>query len=559
MTATRIDTNALTPANATGAADSLSEFNDEVIAAINSHADDIDNSAGAVPTENVMNYSATGDGATDDSEAFRDAIAAAVVSGREVYVPNGTYLLGRDGGNFYCLNLPASVVVRGESRGGAILKMKAGAADSVRLIRAEGEDVAILNLTLDGNKASQTANEHRHGVFADGTTRLHLQRVTSQNFTGDGIYLYTAANDTTVIDCKCSDNDRNGITFGGAGTDGIFLVGGQYIGNAYQQVDSEPGGAVANVTLDGVYIDPGGASNDYVLTCSGYTATDGQRGDSWTVANCVINGPIFVVWCDKVTFIGNRGISESTDKPHLSVYRKCKGVTLIGNHFRSTLNAGSDKMVVHIFGTDNTNGDLAERVIVQGNTVQNDQGEGMGIYVSAAEDVSIQGNTVVGAGTNTPGYWGIYVRSTLAAFPMRSARVLGNHVKNFGSGAVAFAGSGAAQILTADCSHNTFDSDVASVQPIGISFNVDGSGAVQRATAIGNNCTGNTTTEISDYPADGVVLIGGNHGERGIYSVSGDPGGVLTAQIGSMALRRNGGAGTTLYVSEAGGTAWAAK
>lgn len=47
----------------------------------------------------------------------------------------------------------------------------------------------------------------------------------------------------------------------------------------------------------------------------------------------------------------------------------------------------------------------------------------------------------------------------------------------------------------------------------------------------------------------------------GIYLVEGTPEGALSATQGSLALRRDGGAGTTLYVKESGlgNTGWVAK
>ena len=47
----------------------------------------------------------------------------------------------------------------------------------------------------------------------------------------------------------------------------------------------------------------------------------------------------------------------------------------------------------------------------------------------------------------------------------------------------------------------------------------------------------------------------------GIYVVEGSPEGSLVANVGSMALRRDGGAGTVLYVKESGlgNTGWVAK
>jgi len=46
-----------------------------------------------------------------------------------------------------------------------------------------------------------------------------------------------------------------------------------------------------------------------------------------------------------------------------------------------------------------------------------------------------------------------------------------------------------------------------------------------------------------------------------IYTGTGSPNGVVTASVGSLFLRKDGGAGTTLYVKESGtgNTGWVAK
>ncbi len=533
----------------------LSNFRRDLADALDaSLADD-----GQSETYNASEYGAAGDGSADDSAALRLAIAAASAAGGGiVHLPNGTYIVSRDGSSAYCLAVPANVSLRGASRGGCILKQAAGIAASIRLLYFNGADSGVSDLTLDGNKSSQSVNEQRHGIFADGCTRLRVERVTSQNFTGDGFYLYTSANDSLFLDCRATTNDRNGLTLAGAGQDGVTILGGQYEANAAQQIDSEPAGPTTNVSIVGAFIDPG-VSNDYVLTCSGVSATVRSRG--WTIAGCTINGPIAATWCDEVVLTGNRGVNASTDKPSLYVYRRCIGVIAQGNHFNTTANAGGDKMAVYITGTDDVTGDQPQRVIIQGNTIKAGYTSSpIGVIVHSAEDVLIVGNTIIGSGAVTGGT-GIFIRHALPTWPMRSARVIGNHVKNFGARAVAFAGSGASQILTADVSHNTFDSDTASVQTQGIDFNVDVANAVQQATAIGNNCTGYTVTEIAAYPSNGVVLIGGNHGDRGVYSITNTPEGALTAPVGSMALRRDGGTSTTLYVKESGSSTagWVAK
>lgn len=75
-----------------------------------------------------------------------------------------------------------------------------------------------------------------------------------------------------------------------------------------------------------------------------------------------------------------------------------------------------------------------------------------------------------------------------------------------------------------------------------------------------------TLTTALDVDPDGVttygtyVQIGGTTGPK-IFSGSGSPEGVVTAVVGSLYTRTDGGAGTTLYVEEsgAGNTGWVAK
>ncbi|MDQ3224439.1 MAG: hypothetical protein M3Q75_13350, partial [Gemmatimonadota bacterium] len=56
-------------------------------------------------------------------------------------------------------------------------------------------------------------------------------------------------------------------------------------------------------------------------------------------------------------------------------------------------------------------------------------------------------------------------------------------------------------------------------------------------------------------------LMGGTQGGEGIWSVFGTPEGQIVAYVGSVAYRRNGGAGTTMYIKESGtgNVGWVAK
>ncbi len=433
--------------------------------------------------------------------------------------------------------------------------------DSVRLIYCDAADAGIADMTLDGNKANNTTQEHRHGTFLDGSTRFRIERVAAQNFTGDGFYLYTDADHTTIKDCYSTGNERNGLTLGGSGQTGARIIDSIFVDSTAQQIDSEPGGPVTDVVISGCYLDSG-ASDQAALTISGFSAA--SRSDGWTVTNNVINGPVFQVWADNTTITGNKITSNATELPAVYIYRTCKGVVVSGNQLRATANVhAGDNAVVLIYGTGA--GDSPSNVTITGNSIKQDLESAIGIYCSGCIDVTIEGNTLRGsADSAVAGYYGIVGRATIVATPFRSFKVLGNYIQNFAAGGVAIYGSGASTMLACDVSYNTFDSTFAGVQPIGVAFDLDGAGAALRCTGIGNMILGEVAYVISDYPGGTgkVLLIGGNWRRHGIYSCIGDPAGVINDWIGSVAFRRDGGAATCMYVKESGDqttAGWVAK
>lgn len=68
--------------------------------------------------------------------------------------------------------------------------------------------------------------------------------------------------------------------------------------------------------------------------------------------------------------------------------------------------------------------------------------------------------------------------------------------------------------------------------------------------------TANSFTAVQTFPAGGIVL-----GTVKVMAGTGSPAGVVAAPVGSLFLRSDGGANTSMYVKESGtGTSgWAAK
>ena len=107
---------------------------------------------------NVLDYGAVGDGVANDAAA----ITAAVATGKNVYLPKGTY--------YYNTNTPTQLntgqVVFGDGQGQTIVKSGTDAAGSFGIFYASAKNyVGVHSLTLDGNSTVS-------GVAAGGDRSL---------------------------------------------------------------------------------------------------------------------------------------------------------------------------------------------------------------------------------------------------------------------------------------------------------------------------------------------------------------------------------------------------
>src|SRR5258708_1915445 len=75
----------------------------------------------------------------------------------------------------YALLARGGTHLRGAGQGATTLQEAPGLPGSVRLLYVTGDDIRIEDLTLDGNKANQTVDEHRACIFATQTNRLLVQ------------------------------------------------------------------------------------------------------------------------------------------------------------------------------------------------------------------------------------------------------------------------------------------------------------------------------------------------------------------------------------------------
>jgi hypothetical protein len=449
---------------------------------------------------NVRDFGAVGDGAADD----RAAIQAALDSGdSDVLVPPGDYLVGK-GSGAWCLLVPAGVTLHSwPSTLPAVLRQAPAIGANVRLLQIAAPNVAIKDITLDGDRAMQTPDEHRSGVFATGAPNLTLQRVVAKNFTGDGFYIHIGSNDPLIDECIAYDNTRNGITFGG-GTTGGYVTGGDYTGNGAQQIDSE-GGAVADLTIKGVTLNVG-AGNDFALTISG--ASQIARSHSWLVEDCDIAGGINVVWADDITIRNCHGVNPTT-KASCTVYRRCDRVRIEGCDWTMTQTSVNSLGVVTLTGTGTMS--APSHVLVTRCRLRSiGKAQAFGVRVDGALSVEISDNEIHGPALPAAGYAGVYLRATNAIEDFKSAVVRRNRVSNWGACGVIVTGNGAARLRLLDISDNIFDDNGEAMTKA--LYLDDGTGAARDVRQRGNLALGGCTMLMGRAPA-GVVSPWGD-GDR---------------------------------------------
>jgi hypothetical protein len=460
----------------------------------------------AASAVNVRDFGATGNGVTDDRVAVQAALDAG--AGHEVYFPAGTYLMSHQPGAFWCIKVAAGTQLLGADRAGTKLIMAPGQPASVPLIRVEdAPDVTISTMTLDGAKATQTVDPQRHGVFTKHSPRLSLRHVTAQNFSGDGFYIYDGSDDATAQDVRSTGNDRNGLTLGG-GTDTTTVVKSQFVGNKAEQFDSEggpQGGPINHVTLIGNVFDAQGASDDYVLTMTGSSAS--VRSASWTVTDNTVNGAALALWITDVVYARNHGVNPST-KPALYVYRTSDRIRISNNTLADTGPASFDAGgIIYIVSTNV--GQSPDNVVVEDNTLSTTQ-PANGVTALGVRDVQIVHNTITGAGAARTSEAGVFVRTTHVDEPVEHVIVQRNTIANFGNYGVLLGGNGAAQIKRVEITGNAFrDTSVVPTMVTALNLNEGSFNQALDVTVGSNTLSGGTTTLLVHPPAGVAGAIDG--------------------------------------------------
>jgi hypothetical protein len=194
----------------------------------------------------VRAFGAKGDGVTDDTAAFRNALAAAsAAGGGVVMVPEGTY-------NFTWFNVQSNVTLQGVGRGATLLYRTAlgeiAPSGQSRLfgIRLTGDYAVVRDLSVRGiwNPADPTTQtfDFNIAVMGDGVSRTLVENVETYNahigYNVGGIIAdvsnYSGQNHNRVVNCYAHDTYDLGFGFVAKGTADADTAVGNVLMNCWQ-------------------------------------------------------------------------------------------------------------------------------------------------------------------------------------------------------------------------------------------------------------------------------------------------------------------------------------
>ena len=166
-------------------------------------------------------FSAIGDGVTDDSAAVFAALDYCGCNGVDLRVPKGTYLVSQA----YTFKSGFRIVGAGA---GSIFKLAAGStitAGSALFALLPGVGTTIENLVIDGNKASNASLSIDGFRVPSAVSDLSMRNVVIKNMPGNasngsGITIATTLQDLAFSEIRCESNDNYGILV----TDGDDIV-----------------------------------------------------------------------------------------------------------------------------------------------------------------------------------------------------------------------------------------------------------------------------------------------------------------------------------------------
>lgn len=210
--------------------------------------------------------------------------------------------------------VPANTRLSGAGTGSTTLAFADGTdLDLAGLIRVEGDDVAVSDLTVDGNRANVSNDGKEYGLYSSGTENLLVERVRIRDCPGygfdphrsgdspgrnlmiadcvsvnNGVDGFTIAGieGCTISDCRSHDNDRHGFNLTDDVGAGVTLdnceshengASGMVVQNGYRDV-AIVGGEISTNGECGVLVGTGGGEASEVRVDEATIAENGSYG-----------------------------------------------------------------------------------------------------------------------------------------------------------------------------------------------------------------------------------------------------------------------------------------
>lgn len=495
---------------------------------------------------NVRDFGAKGDGATDDRASINNALASAP-SGGAVFIPAASFAVSGT------ITVPAGKTLQLDA--GATLALANSANATV--VNLAGAGSTLTGGTISANGANQSGGS---GVtIASGATGAAVRRVTVANAYLYGIYAPNS-NYVTIEDCVVTDSGNIGIFIeasAGAAADVISPT------IRHCRVDRT--GKGTGVAEGGIKVHGNGTYKvlrPTVLGCR--VLMPFSPTDTTAIPIEIFNGSNYGTVNDNHTLGGSMGISidrsdHSTVVGNQVYGANVYGIELAGSKYctvaGNTIDGKNDSGTVIMDEGISLTGSspYSDYAAITGNTIRNytavgihtrfnargsitgngidhvNSGNTYGIHLQNANGIDIVGNHVFG---NLVGLKGVLADKS------NDINIVGNYFKNLVQETV---------LVFADAA-GTYSN-------FNISGNLDvGSAAVNTQTSGGATISGMRVFTGAQWYLDFVSNVR-------VLSFAATPEGAVTAGIGSLCLRTNGGAGTSLYVKESGtgNTGWAAK
>jgi hypothetical protein len=501
-------------------------------------------------------------------QAWDDVSAA---GGGTVVLPD-MYTVDRKEGTFYCLLARDNVATWGADQFSSGLRMADGAAGSVMLV-ATGPvnlpggavNVSFARLTLDGNSEGTGSDPQRHCLWLQGAVNVLCDQVRFLNAPGDGVYHHNDTRETTFRDCLFAGSGRNGITFTRA-THNVKISRCRFRDIAAQQIDSEPFQTFvpSDILVEGCTFERPAGPRKFVVSVADSGAAEADRTHNWRFIGNRFEGCVIVTWARNVTFSGNEWVipDETYERPCLTLNRMTEHVTVTGNTFESTV----DCIELRAPSIDQQ----PRHITIHGNTfkmLQRTEQPASRNAVNARAGPSeyvFSNNTVLGPPDGT-----VVALNHRATRRNKSVIIRGNILRQCLVG-FQLMSRGTERFERVVLEGNTFDpgllpasfalvldqnelvgdadENIKVIEDFVIANNIWTGVGVVPVARVKKDDTGETLV-----PYDGKQLwrTDGNAGIQATYSCVGSPIGQFDAPIGSLAVRRDGGIGTTLYVKEA--------